>query len=132
MRDYPPDERLDLACFKCGKVLENATRTSDGLAMNQNQPSEGLAFKSYGAYGGTVFDPMDGHFLVINICDMCLLKALPDETIALGKDYRNIRDKDDRRVITGNERLPHEELPDLRLWQGISDPDHDDEGAVYR
>jgi hypothetical protein len=130
--DYRANERLDLSCFKCGKALENATRGPDGLAMNVNQPSEGLSFKSYGHYGGTAFDPMDGHFLEINICDLCLLKALPDATIAIGQDYRNIRDKNDRRVIIGSERMPYDELPPLRLWQGLKDPADEDEGAVYR
>lgn len=130
--DYREEERLDLPCFKCGQALKNATSTSDGLAMNQNQPSEGLSFKSHGHYGGTAFDPMDGHYLEINICDLCLLKALPDKTIAIGQDYRNIRDKNDPRVITDNERMPREELQPLRLWQGVGDPAEDDENAVYR
>ena len=130
--EYRESDRLDLPCFKCGKALENATRSSDGLAMSLNQPSEGLSFKSYGQYGGTAFDPMDGHFLEINICDLCLLKALPDKSIAIGQDYRNIRDKNDPRVIIGNERMPYDELPSLRLWQGPMDPADDDEGAVYR
>jgi hypothetical protein len=133
--EYRTDQRLDLSCFKCGKTLENATRTSDGLAMNQNQPSEGLAFMSHGAYGSTVFDPMDGHFLEINICDLCLLKAIPDGTIAIGKDWRNIREANPTgriAAITGSERIPREELQPLRLWQGVRDPDEEDEGAVYR
>jgi hypothetical protein len=132
VEEFTPEQRLDLACFKCGQALENATRTSDGLAMNQNQPSEGLAFTSHGAYGGTVFDPMDGHYLLINICDLCLLKAIPDGIIAIGKDYRNIRNKDRPNEIIGSERIPFDELEPLRLWEGVSDPERDDQGSVYR
>ena len=40
-----------------------------------NQPYGGLAFQSEGHYGSTVFDPMDGTYLEVNICDECLLRA---------------------------------------------------------
>jgi hypothetical protein len=40
-----------------------------------SQPYDGLAFQSQGHYGSTVFDPMDGTYLEINICDECLLRA---------------------------------------------------------
>lgn len=125
-------EKLDLPCIRCGKELENATRSSDGETLNQNQPSEGLAFRSHGAYGSTVFDPMDGHYLEINICDTCLLIAMGNQVVAIGKDYRLVRDKNDPRVITGSEKLTPDEWPPLRRWQGLRDPSDDDEDAVYR
>jgi len=125
-------EALNLPCIVCGRALENATGGPGDEVMNTNQPSEGLAFKSYGHYGGTVFDPMDGHFLEVNICDSCLLEGGDRGVVAIGKNYRNVRDKNDPRVIIGSEPIPREELPDLRLWQGRYDPKDDDEGAVYR
>lgn len=52
-------------CFNCGAALKNLDE--DGF-----QPSEGLAFVTPGHYGSTVFDPMDGTFLELAICDDCL------------------------------------------------------------
>lgn len=56
-------------CFKCGKQLENLAPTFDSEGY---QPYEGTAFKTYGHYGSTAFDPMDGSSLEIVICDYCL------------------------------------------------------------
>lgn len=55
-------------CIICGRDLESAMPGSDW-----NQPYAGTAFTSVGHYGSTVFDPMDGSFLEINVCDRCLL-----------------------------------------------------------
>lgn len=38
------------------------------------QPMGGLHFLTYGHYGSTVFDPMDGSKLNIAVCDDCLTK----------------------------------------------------------
>lgn len=56
-----------LPCIVCGSHLE-------GCSV-QNQPLDGLAFATQGHYGTTVFDPMDGSALEINVCDPCLTKA---------------------------------------------------------
>ena len=53
-----------LACIVCQRELESCARP--------NQPLDGLSFSSRGAYGTTVFDPMDGSALEINVCDNCL------------------------------------------------------------
>ena len=55
-----------LPCFVCGKVLMNVFSDSD------NQPAEGTEFRTYGAYGSTVWDSFDGEELVLNVCDPCL------------------------------------------------------------
>ena len=57
--------KCPIPCFVCEKVLEN---------YSQNQPDNGLCFKSYGHYGTTYFDPMDASYLEINICDDCLVR----------------------------------------------------------
>lgn len=132
MQELPPDQRLDLPCIVCGKALDNATLMPDGSGLNYNQPSEGLAFRSHGAYGSTAFDPMDGHYLEINICDVCLLIAMGKQIVGIGKDFRLVRDKDQRRVIIGDEPLTPGEIPPLRRWQGLGDPSDEDEDAVYR
>lgn len=57
-----------LPCIVCKTALSNIDETG-------NQPSGGLAFTTPGHYGTTLFDPMDGNLLEINICDPCLLEA---------------------------------------------------------
>lgn len=37
-------------------------------------PSGGLHFFTYGHYGSTVFDPLDGSTLNIFVCDNCLTR----------------------------------------------------------
>lgn len=63
--------KMALPCFACGTELENIS--------GPNQPSRGLEFTTPGHYGTTVFDPMDGSALAINVCDGCLTKAVSDK-----------------------------------------------------
>jgi hypothetical protein len=55
-------------CFVCNRPLENVLEDCD------NQPDGGTAFQTHGHYGSTAFDPMDGQYLELNICDPCLLE----------------------------------------------------------
>jgi hypothetical protein len=64
-----------LPCIVCGRPLDNAIAgllddTFSGLA---NLPADATIFTSHGNYGSTVFDPLDGSLLQVNICDACLL-----------------------------------------------------------
>src|SRR5688500_10712974 len=56
-----------LECIACGHRLGDSCPGFVG-----NQPLGGTAFFSYGHYGSTAFDPMDGQFLELNVCDPCL------------------------------------------------------------
>jgi hypothetical protein len=56
-----------LPCIVCGRDLLSCSRP--------NQPLDGLSFSTPGHYGTTVFDPMDGSALEINVCDPCLSEA---------------------------------------------------------
>lgn len=73
-----------LPCFTCGRKLLNVAIDGD-----ENQPSEGTEFRSYGHYGSTFWDSFDGEELVLNICDDCL-RARADR-LAQHKRYRPIR-----------------------------------------
>jgi hypothetical protein len=66
-------------CIVCKRELENVVEEDDS-----NQPNDGLAFQSHGHYGTTVFDPMDGTFLEINVCDPCLRQAGKDGNVMIG------------------------------------------------
>ena len=58
-----------MRCVVCEKPLENIDHVL-------NQPSGGIEFVTEGHYGTTVFDPMDGSKLAVNICDPCLTRAI--------------------------------------------------------
>lgn len=58
----------ELPCIKCSKQLEPAFGGSD----TRNAPWGATVFISYGQYGSTLFDEMDGTYLELNICDDCL------------------------------------------------------------
>ncbi len=45
------------------------------LKIQGHQPNDGLSFHSYGHYGTTFFDPMDGSCIQIAVCDECLVLA---------------------------------------------------------
>jgi len=54
-----------LHCFKCDKELES-------FDDNIVHPNNGVVFNTYGHYGSTCFDPMNGDTIEIVICDSCL------------------------------------------------------------
>lgn len=66
-----------MRCFKCDKSLPEVFEDREN-----NQPYGGTSFVSHGHYGSTIFDPMDGSFLELQICDDCLAKG--KERILLG------------------------------------------------
>lgn len=60
-------------CLVCGKPLDPAI--PPGVHdRSHNQPDEAVVFRAHGQYGSTVFDPMDGTYLEINICDNCVTR----------------------------------------------------------
>lgn len=68
-----------LPCIVCKKNLEPSDPRPEEMGLEQSLlPYAGLQFTSYGHYGGTLFDPMDGSRLAVNICDDCLHKAGQD------------------------------------------------------
>lgn len=61
-------------CFCCDKELDNMhyeSRNKESYVYVH--PMGGLHFQTYGHYGSTVFDPMDGSSLDIAICDECVM-----------------------------------------------------------
>lgn len=60
-----------LSCIVCSEALENVH-----IGDEENQPYKGTCFFTYGHYGSTAFDPMDGTMLELNICDDCLRVAI--------------------------------------------------------
>lgn len=56
-------------CIVCGKDLALMDSGSPNHAGNANE------FCTHGQYGSTVFDPVNGDRLAVNICDKCLMDA---------------------------------------------------------
>jgi len=56
-------EQLTYNCIVCDIPLEK---------IDDLQPLGGLHFLTYGHYGSTFFDPLDGSTLNIFVCDSCL------------------------------------------------------------
>lgn len=92
-----------LPCIICGKSLENVG-VDEG-----NQPYDGLAFSSHGHYGSTSFDPMDGSYLEISICDECLVKKAKKKEVFRGQDRRLVLAKDQCKSLA---------IPGVVGWQG--------------
>ena len=99
-----------LPCIVCGKLLKNVFEKCN------NQPDGATSFGSHGQYGSTIFDPMDGHFLEINICDDCLTKAKSQGQVYIGRDYRIISRKGG---VMYTEQLDEQ----LKLWSDADDCD---------
>lgn len=66
-------------CIVCKTELRNID-----AGDVENQPAGGTAFQSSGHYGSTAFDPMDGTYLEINVCDGCLVAAGKDGNVLVG------------------------------------------------
>lgn len=92
--------RIALPCIACGRELRNIDDTAG------NQPYNGTAFQTHGHYGSTIFDPLDGHFLEINVCDACL--ALHRERVIIGRDRRPVKNEG---VIVGWEDVNWQTTP---------------------
>ena len=69
-----------IQCFKCDKELENWNYRNILV-----HPMKGLHFLTYGHYGSSFFDPMDGSTLNIAICDECV-ETNKHKIIPLGRN----------------------------------------------
>ena len=65
-------DKIKLFCIVCDKALINFMEDDAGGI----QPDEGSAFDTYGHYGSTITDFMNGTRTTICVCDDCLSKAL--------------------------------------------------------
>lgn len=59
--------RDPLPCAICKKELE-------AITPGNNHADDANAFRAHGQYGSTKFDPVDGSWLEVNICDECFVE----------------------------------------------------------
>lgn len=97
-----------LPCLVCGKTLQNV------FGDLENQPSDGTEFRTYGHYGSTFWDSMDGEELVLNVCDSCLRKH--KDRLAQHKRYRPV--VSEGRLLVGKHWVDRPMVP----YTGHTDP----------
>lgn len=103
-----------LPCLVCGKPLEDV---SSGSPVNQ--PYGGLGLVTYGAYGSTVFDPMNGTYLSFSVCDQCLVEGAKAGAVDVGCDSVQIlAEVDGYLCAVGRMSVPF----DTRRWDGEGHP----------
>jgi hypothetical protein len=63
-------------CICCGKEITQSSGMDEFMNPDEfaSQPYEATVFYTYGHYGSTFWDPMNGDQCVINACDDCLRK----------------------------------------------------------
>ena len=108
-------------CLKCGNELENY---QDGMPFVS--PIDGLSFIAYGQYGSTVFDPMDGSWLQIVVCDDCVVKYFLDVAPHKVEQYRRYLGHGDQDVVyglVGNKAISDDQPfhPDLDITEDFED-----------
>lgn len=116
MIEYPVES---FPCLKCGAVLTRVTPDYEG------QPNDGIMCQSYGNYGSTVFDPMDGSYLAFNLCDPCVKRAGRQGRIMVTRDKVHV--KTHRLGVVGSMRVERPYIP----WTSDLAPDGDSKGLEF-
>ena len=93
------------ACVVCAAELEPIDSEAE------NQPYRGTVFTSHGHYGSTAFDPLDGTYLELTVCDRCLLAAAANGQVLWGRDRELVIEEG---LVVG--LAPLDEPCQLLLW----------------
>ena len=74
-------------CIVCNAELENF---DDAYPEDKPtvHPIDGTAFRTYGHYGSTVFDPMDASYLEVVVCDPCLRNRMERTYRGVNEQYK--------------------------------------------
>jgi hypothetical protein len=105
-----------LPCVVCGVVKHNVDQ--DAI----NQPYEATAFITHGHYGSTAFDPMDGSYLEINICDECIARLTDEQKIMFGRDSQPVVSQIDPKVPGARYQVGWRKVSrQLTIWNGEYD-----------
>jgi hypothetical protein len=126
------DLTFPLPCIVCGYEPEPVDHDRH---EDNNQPYGATAFTSHGHYGSTVFDPMDGQYLEINICDTCLRRGATSSRVVLSRDHRPVLTEypDDDGHVWTNMYVGHDRVnrPFVR-WTGNEEQDPERQEDVRR
>lgn len=105
-----------IPCLVCGEILEEVYP-----GHTENQPSDGNMLFTHGTYGSTVFDPLDGSYLLMVLCDECLVKAGERGRVMTGRDRRPVEVH--RMGVVGWERV---DRPQVAWTKDLPPYDRDD------
>lgn len=100
---------MALPCIVCKKEVEAVSAEPPG----HNHPYAATAFTTHGHYGSTIFDPMTGQFLEVNVCDPCLREAGEQGRVLFGQDMRQVREGG---AILRMEQIPYRDQQDPMPW----------------
>jgi hypothetical protein len=73
-----------LNCARCDREVE---AVDDDYV---NSPYKATAFTTHGHYGSTIFDPMNGCYLEINLCDECIALLGERDQVLMGQDFKPV------------------------------------------
>ena len=74
-----PETPQPLPCIVCKKTL-TPVFADYSTPSGYVQPNDANTLGSSGNYGSTVFDPLDGSYVIANVCDTCLSTGLEEGT----------------------------------------------------
>jgi hypothetical protein len=97
-------------CFICA---------TEYTALGVEPTPDGVWFRGYGNYGSTLFDPMDGQYLDILVCDDCLRERA--HRASCGRESKLVLCEG---TVVGKARTPDRgEVPFVPGKMGHHDPD---------
>jgi len=105
--------RNALPCVVCDREIENM---DDSYI---NSPYAATAFETQGHYGSTIFDPMNGTYLELNICDPCIRRLAGERKILLGQARKRVLS--DNNLFVGWLPVRRE----MTVWQPGTEDDTD-------
>lgn len=81
------EQRMKTNCIICKCEVDN---WDEAYPENEAQvhPIGGTAFRTYGHYGSSVFDPMDASYLEVVLCDPCLKERLEYTYKGVNQQYK--------------------------------------------
>jgi hypothetical protein len=83
---------MKINCIICAAELENWGVYPPNKTVVH--PIGGTAFRTYGNYGSSVFDPMDASYLDVVICDSCLTDRMDRAYEGINEEYKQQLDSE--------------------------------------
>jgi hypothetical protein len=75
---------LPLNCVRCNRAVESMDDS------DINSPSGALPFTTEGHSGSTIFDPLNGCYIEINICDECIRELGEMGQVLMGQGRKQV------------------------------------------
>lgn len=119
-------------CAICGKELENVDEDSTNQPHKASMFSGGGDFATHGHYGDTMFDPMNGEYLIVHICEECLPKLAAQGRVLIARNVKPVLAEGVMVGWTAARRMPVPWRPDMPESEDDLRVDSAEEWAVVR